>query len=152
MMWRKRFGVELIAVLVMIAVVSGVAVYQYRWTGEISRTEQARLRNSLATSVRNFDQEFSYDFQQLCESFELDPEAEPSAIESRIAREQANWIRRSAHAELVKALYVWKAGNSEAATLESFDPSDNRFHDANFPPELESLHRFLMERTEFFSR
>ena len=79
MMWRKRFGVELIAVLVMIAVVSVLAVYQYRWTGEISRTEQTRLRNSLATSVRNFDQEFSYDFQQLCESFELDPEAELSA-------------------------------------------------------------------------
>jgi hypothetical protein len=57
MNWQKRFGVELLAVLVMIAVVSVLAVYQYRWTGEISRTEQARLRNSLATSVRDFDQE-----------------------------------------------------------------------------------------------
>src|SRR5882672_1734253 len=101
MMWRKRFGVELIAVMVMIAVVSVLAVYQYRWTGEISRTEQARLGNSLATSVRNFDQEFSYDFQQLCESFELDPEVEPSAIESDVERHQANWSRTSAHAEIV---------------------------------------------------
>ena len=75
MMWQKRIGVELIAVLAMILVVSVLAVYQYRWTGEISRTEQVRLRNSLATSVRNFDQEFSYDFQQLCESFELNPES-----------------------------------------------------------------------------
>jgi signal transduction histidine kinase len=152
MMWRKRFGVELIAVIVMIAVVSVLAVYQYRWTGEISRTEQARLRNSLATSVRNFDQEFSYDFQQLCESFEIDPEAEPSAIESRVAREQASWTRTSAHAELVKGLYFWKTGSFTAATLEIFNPSDNRFHDVNWPPELESLHRFLTERAEFFSR
>src|ERR1700691_2084787 len=152
MMWRKRFGVELIAVIVMIAVVSVLAVYQYRWTGEISRTEQARLRNSLATSVRNFDQEFSYDFQQLCESFEIDPEAEPSAIESHVAREQASWTRTSAHAELVKSLYIWRIGSSKAATLESFDPSDNRFHEAKFPSELESLHRFLTGRAEFFSR
>jgi len=152
MMWRKRFGVELIAVIVMIAVVSVLAVYQYRWTGEISRTEQARLRNSLATSVRNFDQEFSYDFQQLCESFELDPEAEPSAIESHVAREQASWTRTSAHEELVKSLYIWRIGSSKAATLESFDPGDNRLHDANWPTELEPLHRFLTERAEFFSR
>ncbi len=152
MMWRKRFGVELIAVIVMIAVVSVLAVYQYRWTGEISRTEQARLRNSLATSVRNFDQEFSYDFQQLCEGFELDPEADPSAIENRVARQQASWTRTSAHAELVKGLYVWKTEGSKAAALEYLNPNDNRFHDANWPPGLESLHRFLMERAEFFSR
>src|SRR5580692_5896521 len=143
MMWRKRFGGELIAVIVMIAVVTVLAVYQYRWTGEISRTEQARLRNSLATSVRNFDQEFSYDFQRLCESFELDPEAEPSAIENHVVRQQASWIRTSTHAELVKGLYVWKAGNSKLAGFESLNPNDNRIHDANWPPELESLHRFL---------
>src|ERR1700693_5252719 len=108
MNWQKRFGVELIAVIVMIMVVSILAVYQYRWTGEISRTEQARLRNSLATSVRNFDQEFSYDFQQLCESFELDPEAEPPTIEGSVPHQQAGWARKSAHADLVKSLHIWK--------------------------------------------
>src|SRR5579862_261059 len=152
MMWRKRFGVELIAVLVMIAVVSVLAVHQYRWTGEISRTEQARLRTSLATSVRNFDQEFSYDFQQLCESFELDPEAGPSAIESRVARENEGWTRTSAHAELVKGVYVWKTASSKSATLESLDRGENRFRDISWPPEMEFLHQFLTERAEFYSR
>ena len=151
MMWQKRFGVELIAVIVMILVVSVLAVYQYRWTGEISRTEQARLRNSLAISVRNFDQEFSYDFQQLCQSFELDPEAEPSAVESRVAHQQASWTRTSTHAELVRDLYIWKAGGSNSAGVESFSPADNRFHNANWPSELESLHRYLTERGEFVS-
>src|SRR5216683_3924344 len=151
MMWQKRFGMELIAVIAMIAVVSVLAIYQYRWTGEISRAEQARLRNSLATSVRNFDQEFSYDFQQLCESFELDPEAERSAIENRVARQQTSWARTSAHSEFVRGLYVWKTGSSNAGGLESFNPGDNRFHDVNWPSELESLHGFLTERRESLS-
>lgn len=151
MMWQKRFGVELIAVIVMIAVVSVLAVYQYRWTGEISRTEQARLRNSLATSVQNFDREFSYDFQQLCESFELDPEAEPSAIESHAARQQANWTRTSTHADLVRGLYIWKKGSSKATDLEFFNQSENRFQDVNWPSDLVSLHRFLRQRGEFLS-
>jgi signal transduction histidine kinase/Tfp pilus assembly protein PilE len=151
MMWQKRFGVELIAVIVMIAVVSVLAVYQYRWTGEISRTEQARLRNSLATSVQNFDREFSYDFQQLCESFELDPEAEPSAIESHAARQQASWTRTSTHADLVRGLYIWKKGSSKATDLEFFNQSENRFQDVNWPSDLVSLHRFLRQRGEFLS-
>jgi signal transduction histidine kinase len=152
MMWRKRFGVELIAAIVMMAVVSVLAVYQYRWTGEISRTEQARLRNSLATSVRNFDQEFSYDFQQLCEDFELDPEAAPPTIESRVAQRRAIWTRTSTHTEFVAGLYIWKKGPSNADDLESFDQSDDRFQVLNWPSDLESLHRFLSERGEVFSR
>ncbi len=151
MLWKKRFGAELIAVLVMIAVVSVLAVYQYQWTGEISRTEQVRLRNSLATSVRNFDQEFSYEFQQLCESFELDPETESSPIENRAARLQSNWEKASLHAELVRGLYIWKTGASTGAGLESFNPSDSRFHPVSWPPDLDSLHRLLTERGAFFS-
>lgn len=151
MIWQKRFGVELLAVIVMIAVVSILAVYQYRWTGEISRTEQARLRNSLATSVRNFDQEFSYDFQQLCESYELDPEANPAAVESRLSRQQAAWSRTSAHSEFIEGLYIWKPGAEGAPILESFDQTEDRFRDVSWPPALEPLHGFLKERSESLS-
>ena len=151
MRWQRRFGAELIAAIVMIAVVSILAVYQYQWTGEISSTEQARLGNSLTTSVRNFDQEFSYDFQRLCESFELDPESEPSAIESHVAHQQGGWNRTSANSEFVEGLYIWKAGTSGADSLESLHQDDGRFHDANWPVELKSLRRFLIERGEIFS-
>jgi signal transduction histidine kinase len=151
MNWQKRFGTELVAVILMIAVVSILAIYQFRWTGEISRTEQARLRNSLATSVRNFDQEFSYDFQQLCESFELDPEADPSAVESRLSQQLAAWNRTSAHSEFVQALYILKEGGASAPALESFDPTEDRFRDSNWPPALESLRAFLKERSELLS-
>src|SRR5271169_4563826 len=101
MNWTNRPRGEMVAILVMIAVVSLLAAFQYRWTGEISRTEENRLKVSLATSVRNFDQEFSYDFQQLCESFEIDPEAEASGLESRVARQFLNWSKSSPHPEIV---------------------------------------------------
>ena len=135
----------------MIAVVSVLAAYQYRWTGEISRTEQARLKNSLATSVRSFEQEFSYDFQQLCEIFELDPEAEPAAMEGRVARQYAAWTRTSPHVEFVKGLYIWKTGSAHETGVETFLPEANRFQTASWPADLESLHSYLTERGEFLS-
>jgi signal transduction histidine kinase len=148
MMRQKRFSVELIAVLVMIAAVSVLAVYQYRWTGEISRTEQARLRNSLAASVRNFEQEFSYDFQQLCESFELDPEVDPSALETHVARQQAYWNRVSSHAQFVAGLFILRMASVDASAFESFKDNDNQFHKAPWPPQLEPLRPLLAKQFE----
>lgn len=139
MIWQKRFGVELIAIVAMIVVVSVLAVYQYRWTAEISRTEQGRLRNSLATSVRNLDQEFSYDFQQLCESFELDPQSEPGDIENRIERQLARWSRTSPRPDLVGAVYFWRRIPSSPPSLELFSPPDDQFREANWPPDLDSV-------------
>jgi signal transduction histidine kinase len=101
--------------------------------------------------LRNFDQEFSYDFQQLCESFELDPEADPAAFESRLSRQQAAWKRTSAHSEIVEALYILKEGRTGAPALESFDPTEDRFRDASWPQALETLRAFLKERSELLS-
>jgi len=128
----------LIAIVLMVVVVSILAVYQYRWTGEISRTEQARLKNSLATSVRNFDQEFSYDFQQLCAGLELDPEAQPSDLEAHAARQLAVWQRGGAHAQLVSGLWIWKNSTTSEA-LESLTGNDTEFRPASWPAELEPL-------------
>jgi signal transduction histidine kinase len=150
MIWQRRFGMEIIAVVAMIAVVSILAVYQYQWTGEISRTEQARLRNSLTTSVRNFDQEFSYDFQQLCESFEFDPQTEPSALEAEAAKRFGNWSRTSLHSQFVSGLYISRPNSSGGAELESLNPGDNHFRESSWPTETESVRRLLKERDEFF--
>ena len=139
---------ELVAIVVMVVGVSVLAVYQYRWTGEISRTEQERLKNSLATSVRNFDQEFSYDFQQLCESFELDPQPERSAIENLVELQQAKWNRTSAHPDFVAGVYISKTGAENAATLEAIDRNGGHFHAVNWPENLQSLHEALARRAE----
>jgi signal transduction histidine kinase len=46
-------------------------------------------------------------------------------------------------------LYIWKTGSSTADGFESFHQDDGRFHAANWPSDLESLHRFLTEPGEF---
>jgi signal transduction histidine kinase len=139
----KRAGGEWIAILVMIAVVSILAVFQYRWTGEISRTEQNRLQVSLATSVRNFDQEFSYDFQRLCESFETDPDREASGFETRVAEEFSHWSKTSPRPELVGRLLIWKMDSGKGSGIEAFQESDKQFREIAWPADLQSLRDFL---------
>ncbi len=143
MSWTKRTGGEWAAIFVMIAGVSILAAFQYRWTGEISRNEQNRLKVSLATSVRNFDQEFSYDFQQLCESFETNPEAEASGLESRVGRQYLNWSKSSPRPEFVSNVFIWKMDSANEPRLEAFNESDQRFQDIAWPSQFQSLRDFL---------
>ncbi len=84
---------ELAAVLVIVAVVSVLAVLQYRWGGEIGRVEQSRLKSELGNDVQDFDQGFSYDFERLTESFQNETEAPAGTLESRVGQQYANWLR-----------------------------------------------------------
>ena len=86
MKWTKRSALEVAAALVMTAAVITLAILQYRWTGQISRVEQQRLKAALASSVRTFDEEFSYQFQRLTEAFEIDPVTEKMLTRLRLSR------------------------------------------------------------------
>src|SRR4029077_8694548 len=79
------------------------------------------------------------DFQQLCESFELDPEGDSSAIESHVARQQEYWNRVSSHAQFVDGLHIWRMASVDSSMFESLKENDNQFHKAPWPPQLEPL-------------
>jgi len=141
--WTKRSLIELGAILATMTIVSVLAILQFRWTGEISRTEQQRLKAALATGVRNFTDEFSFDFQQLCARFEVDPELPASTLEARLARQYESWQRTGAHAGLVAGVNVWRTEGSRGPFLQSLDSSSQRFQEIAWPARLGALRDFL---------
>jgi signal transduction histidine kinase len=154
MKWSKRSAVELAAIVGMVAVVCTLAVLQYRWTGEISRSEQQRLKANLTTSVRGFEQEFSYDFERLCEAFEVDPEVPPSSLETRIFRQQSDWERNASRPALLARVDIWKLEEGHAS-FESFDTrgdaSGKRSAEASLPERLGSLRQYLERQAQLLN-
>jgi signal transduction histidine kinase len=142
MKWSKRAAIELAAILGMVAVVCTLAVLQYRWTGEISHSEQQRLKANLTTSVRGFDQEFSYDFERLCEAFEIDPEVPQANLESRIVRAQGDWQRTASRLALLGAIDIWKLEEGHGS-FESYEAGGKRFVEVAWPERLGSLRPYL---------
>ncbi len=158
MKWSKRSGMELGAIVGMVAVVCTLAVLQYRWTGEISRSEQQRLKANLTTSVRGFEQEFSYDFERLCEAFEIDPEVPSSSLENRILRQQSDWQRNASRPALLAGVDIWKLEEGHAS-FESFgtrgetrgDASGKRSAEASLPVRLGSLRQYLERQAQLLN-
>ena len=146
MKWTKRSVIELIAILVMTGVLFLLATLQYRWTGEISGTEQGRLESALDTGVRNFDGQFSYDFERLCESFEVDPDQPAATLEDRVVRQYGTWMNTTKQPGFLLGLYIWKKEPLPGGSLESLDLDNRRFQTTEWPAELDSLHQFLRQR------
>ena len=142
---------ELVAIVVMAGVVATLGILQYRWTGDISRVEQQRLNSSLTASVRGFDQEFSYDFRQLCESFEIDPEGSAASVESRLAKQYVAWNKVTSSPGLVSSLHIWRPEPAHD-NLQTFDPLSGRFHKVAWTAQMAPLRQFLLQQAARLSR
>lgn len=148
MRWTRRSLIELGVIVATMTVVSVLAVLQFRWTGEISRTEQQRLKSALATGVRNFTDEFSFDFQQLCARFEVDPEPPAATLEARLARQYESWQRTSTRAGLVAGVDLWRAEGPHGPSLQSLDSSGGRFREIAWPARLSGLRDLLVQEQQ----
>jgi signal transduction histidine kinase len=138
----KRTNRPMLELIVIVAIAGAVfilGVFQYRWTSEIGGAEQERLKGALRTSVKNFNQEFSYDFERLGESFEIDPEAPESTIKARVLRQYSNWTRTTSRPDLVAGLDLWKIDDRRAVHFESLNPDDKQSQNPLRPGQLESL-------------
>ena len=141
---------ELGAILGMVAVVCTLAVLQYRWTGEISRSEQQRLKANLTTSVRGFEQEFSYDFERLCEAFEIDPEVPEASLESRLLHQRSEWERMTSRDALLARVDIWKVEEGHAS-FESLGASGRHSAEASLPGRLDSLRQYLERQAQLLN-
>ena len=152
MKWTKRSVLELVAVVAMTAVVVTLGILQYKWTGEISQVEQARMEGALDTSVKNFSQEFSYDFDRLCESFEINFETAGASAESQVLSRYTTWIKTTSRSGFVNGVYIWKPAERQKQLLESLDFDNKRFQEAFWPARLEPVHRFAVSQELFLLR
>jgi signal transduction histidine kinase len=136
---------ELIGIVVMVAVVSVLAFLQYGSTREIGQEEERRLKTSLSSGVRGFDQEFAYDIERLCESFELDPESPQSTLEQRTFRLYENWVQNTADPQLLDGVELWRTGDG-SAVIEVLNPSIRGFQHAAWPKKLDALDEFVTDQ------
>lgn len=134
---------ELIGIGVMVAVVSVLAFLQYRSTREISQEEERRLKTSLSSGVRGFDQEFAYDIEGLCESFELDPESPQSTLEQRTFHQYESWVQNASNPQLLEGVEIWRTEKNGPALIEVLNPNSRGFQRPPWPQKLDTLHEFV---------
>src|SRR3954471_12986529 len=134
-------------ILGSIAVLCGVlAVVQYRWTGELARAEQTRLRNTLQSALNVMSLDFNSELTAACVGLQPSPEEiQSEGREQAYVQRWEQWRATNGRENFFRtfALAIPKAGDVELRTL---DPQSATFQPSSWPESWQPLHQFLIER------
>jgi len=126
--WQVAAGAMLLMLLVVLATL------QYRWLGEVSTAERARMRESLQTRASDFTTEFDRELTRTFLAFPFDTEGfdrDPArAMTDAFAAAQTSGAGR-----IVRHVYLLEANGSQMSLL-SLDPVAAALTPAEWPPEL----------------
>jgi signal transduction histidine kinase len=129
---------QLIAGVVLAGLLATLATFQYRWLGEVSEAERARMRDTLQTRVADFTTAFDRELTQIYVAFHGEPgvpDEEPArAIAAELAKAQAT----ASVPGLIKDVFLLEAQGQRAGVLQRFNPATSTLEPADWPQPLEA--------------
>ncbi len=127
--WQLAAGT---AIAILLAT---LATFQYRWLGEVSEAERARMRETLQTRAADFTQAFDRELTQIYVAFHSAPDladADPArAIGAELARAQAS----ATVPGLIRDVFLLE-GQGPPGLLRRFDPEQGALEVAEWPQAL----------------
>lgn len=129
----------------MAAVLVGLAILQYRWSGQVSDATRAQMLSNLHVSLMSFRQDFAHELGAV--AIEIRTIADSSnAINPAELNEQFHRLQQTAaHPSLVSHIYLW-ADPTHQKPLR-FDPASGEFERTAWPAEFDPMQQRLLEIT-----
>jgi len=132
-----RIPWQLVAAVVLLALLATLATLQYRWLGEVSEAERERMRATLRTRASDFAVEFDAELTRTYLAFHVDDERLESDPAAALADAFARLQSTTVVPGLVRAVYIFR--RSEPAELRRFDSDRRTVEPTEWPPELSTL-------------
>ena len=96
----------------MAVVLVGLAVLQYRWSGQVSDATRAQMLANLHVSLTSFRQDFNRELGAVAVEIRTVADS-PSAMNPAELNEQFHrWQQTAAHPNLVSHIYLWAESNA----------------------------------------
>ena len=132
-------------VLVLVAVLVGLAVLQYRWSREVSDATTARLKANLQTSMLAWRDDLYQELTGALAAMQAAPSGAAGDRLEEVARQYENWSRGAQHAGLVSNVFLYQNAGTAKARLLQLNRATGQFEPVVWPFALEPL-RDGMER------
>src|SRR5215831_13114561 len=114
-----------------------LAVFQYRWIGEVSAAERERMASSLRIASDRFAADFDSELSRLSNTFQT-RDGVPESAEPLVERYQA-WSDGNPYARIVRAIYVLKSTPDKGPAFYKVDLQTREFVPATLPLDFENL-------------
>ena len=134
-----------VAIPAMAAVLVGLAVLQYRWSGQVSDATRAQMLANLHMSLMSFRQDFGHELGTVAAEIRTIAD-NPDATNPKELSEQFHRLQQTAaHPNLVSHIYLW-ADPTHQEPLR-FDPANGQFERTAWPAQFDPMQQRLLEIT-----
>jgi signal transduction histidine kinase len=134
-----------VAVPALAAVLVGLAVLQYRWSGQVSDATRAQMLSNLHGSLMGFRQDFARELGAVAVEIRAIADS-PSAMKPAELKEQFHHFQQTtAHPNLVSHIYLWQDPTHQQPLR--FDPASDQFERTSWPAEFDPMQQRLLEIT-----
>ena len=130
------------AVTAMLLLLAALATLQYRWAGELSESERARLRASARSRAEGMSREFDLEVTRAFSGLAIPPEGPGSGYAERYDA----WRRGASHPAMVGGVFSVRLDGA-ALRLARYLPEQRAFVDAEWPSTLQPVRDRLQELT-----
>ncbi|MFL6386337.1 MAG: sensor histidine kinase [Terriglobales bacterium] len=134
-----------VAIPALAAVLVGLAVLQYRWSGQVSDATRAQMLANLHMSLMSFRQDFAHELGAVAGEIRTIAESPDAASPKELSEQFRHLQQTAAHPNLVSHVYLW-ANPTQQQPLR-FDPSSGQFERTAWPAEFDPMQQRLLEIT-----
>lgn len=134
-----------VAIPALAAVLAGLAVLQYRWSGQVSDATREQMLSNLHVTLMEFRQDFARELGAVAVEIRAIADS-PTAKEPAELNEQFHRLQQAAaHPNLISHIYLWKDPAHQKPLR--FDPAAGKFELTSWPAEFDSMQQRLLEIT-----
>lgn len=133
----------IVSLLLLLLLLAGL---QYRWLGQVSEGDRARLQAALQAGGQRFSEDFDREISRAFYTFQLSAESLRGKDDGELARRYRYWVTQTPHPQLVKEVFLLTI-EKEGTQLQRFNAANGRVEPAPWPDEVETF-RLALERQD----
>lgn len=132
----NRFSATLVVAGILLLALPVLAIFQYRWLGQLSESELNRMKSNLRLGGQRFSADLDEMFGRVTDIFQLRNSVGTTATD--LSSSLAEW-RSTDHPALLRSIHVASAGIGDPPGLMRFDFDRLRLTPAVWAPSMKTL-------------
>jgi signal transduction histidine kinase len=126
----------LAALILLLVLLATLGTLQYRWLGEVSEAERARMHEGLRTRAADFSLAFDRELTRTYSAFHLTSDQFEAGDVAALDAAWAQWRTAAPAPGLVRDVYVALGATFDSAQLRRLDPARHTLDSVAWPPSL----------------
>jgi len=134
-MVRAKSSLILVGLLLILLPI--LAIFQYRWIGEVSAAEHDRLESSLRIASDRFATDFDAEFSRIGNAFQIRDGFPETAMPVR--ERYQSWSETNPYPHIIRAIYLLRAAPENGSEFYKVDLVSDELQSASLPKDWESI-------------